>query len=175
MNLNFDDRQKKMLMIAGAVLAVIMFLWVIVLPRLGIGGIDAKIEAKEKELREMTRLYGNFEQVKRDFTRIDTQITRNSELSLQSELSAIAERLNIKQGVDSIISKARPKNDFYQEESVEIRLQKVTLEELTRLLYEIEQSPKVLRVRKLHIEGRFDDANLLNVVMEVSTFKRLEA
>ena len=162
-------------MIAGAGLAVLMFLWVIVLPRLGIGGLDAKIEAKKKKLREMTRLYGNFEQVKRDFTRIDTQITRNSELSLQSELSAIAERLNIKQGVDSIISKARPKNDFYQEESVEIRLQKVTLEELTRLLYEIEQSPKVLRVRKLHVEGRFDDVNLLNVVMEVSTFKRLEA
>jgi len=174
MNLNLDDRQKRILLIAGGVLAVLLFVWVIVLPRLGIGGLDDKIAKKESELREMVRLYKNFEQVKRDFNRIDTQISRNRDLSLLSELSAIAEKLNIKQSIDSMVSKAKPKNDFYQEEAVEMRMQKLTLEELTRLLYEIEQSPKVLRVRKLHAETRYDDASLLNVTLEVSTFKRLE-
>jgi type II secretory pathway component PulM len=174
LNLNLDERQRKIAFIVGAALAVVLFLWVVVLPRLGIGGLDDQIATKENELREMSRLYKNFDQVKRDFTRIDSQIQRNRDLSLLSELSSIAERLNIKQGIDSMISKPKPKNDFYEEEAVEIRLQKVTLEELTRLLYEVEQSPKVLRVRKMHVETRFDDMSLLNVTLEVSAFKRLE-
>jgi hypothetical protein len=54
-----------------------------------------------------------------------------------------------------------------------LRLQKINIEELGRLLYDIEQSPKVLRVRKLHVETRFDDPTLVNVSMEVSMFKML--
>lgn len=172
--MNLDDRQRKILMIAGAAVAVILFLWVVVLPRLGIGGLDTKIESKEAELKEMLRLQHSFEQVKRDFTKIDSAIGRNRDLSLLSELSQIAEKLNIKKGIDSMVSKTKPKNDFYQEEAVEMKIQKITIEELTRLLYEIEHSPKVLRVRKLHVDTRFDDRSLLNATLEVSTFKHLE-
>jgi len=175
MNLNLDDHQKRIAMIAGAVVAVLMLLWVVVLPRLGIGGIDDKIKLKENELREVIRLYKSFEQIKGDFNRIESQINRNQSLSLLSELSRIAEKVNVKQGIDSMVSKAKPKNDFYQEEAVEMRVEKITLEELTRLLYEIEYSTKVLRVRKLHVEARFDDKTLLNAVLEVSTYKRQES
>lgn len=175
MNLNLDDRQKRIAMIAGAAVAVMMVLWVIVLPRLGIGGIDEKIKIKENELREVIRLYKSFEQIKSDFNIIESQINRNKSLSLLSELSRIAEKVNVKQGIDSMVSKAKPKNNFYQEEAVEMRVEKITLEELTRLLYEIEYSTKVLRVRKLHVEARFDDRTLLNAVLEVTTYKRQES
>jgi len=174
MNLNLDDRQRKILMIVGAGLAVLLFLWIVVLPRLGIGGLDNKIAKKEQELQEITRLYKSFEQVKRDFNKIESAINRNQTMSLLSELSNITEKLNIKQGIESMVSKAKPKNEFYQEEAVEIRIKKLTNEELTRLLYEIEHSTKVLRVRKLNVEARFDDPSLVDAVLEVSTFKRLE-
>jgi hypothetical protein len=97
MNLNLDDHQKRIAMIAGAVVAVLMLLWVVVLPRLGIGGIDDKIKVKENELREVIRLYKSFEQIKGDFNRIESQINRNQSLSLLSELSRIAEKVNVKQ------------------------------------------------------------------------------
>jgi len=173
LNINLDEHQRKILLISGAGVAVLLFLWVIVLPRLGIGGLSGKIQERENQLTEMVRLYKNFEQLKSDFNKIEAAIGRNKDLSLLSELSDITERLNIKKGIDSMVSKPKPKNDFYQEESVEIRIQKITTEELARLLYEIEHSPKVLRVRKLHVEDRFDDQSLLNVVMEVSTYKHL--
>ncbi|NLH49584.1 MAG: type II secretion system protein M [Myxococcales bacterium] len=174
MNLNLDDRQKRILMISGAGVAVLLLLWTIVLPKLGIGGLDSKIAAKQRDLREMMRLYQDFEKVKKDVNAIEGGINRNKNLSLLSELSTIAEKINIKQGIESMVSKAKPKSEFYKEESVEMRLQKIKLDELANLLYDIEYSSKVLRVRKLHIEARFDDPTLLNAVLEVSTFKNLD-
>lgn len=174
MNLNLDDRQRRILLFAGGGVAVLIFLWVVVLPRLGVGGLDSKIEEKERELREMVRLYQNFEQIKSDVSQLESTISRNKNMSLLSELSAIAEKLGISQGIDSMVSKQKPKNDFYKEEAVEMRLQKINTEELGRLLYETEHSAKVMRVRKLTVDTRFDDASLLNVTLQVSTYKRLE-
>jgi hypothetical protein len=174
MNLNLDDRQRKIAVLAGGGVAVLLLLWTIVLPKLGIGGLDSKIAAKETELREMVRMYQNFETIKADVNRIELAINRNQDMSLLSELSQIAETLGINKGIDSMVSKQRPKNDFFKEEAVEMRLQKINTEEMGRLLYEIEHSSKLMRVRKLHVENRFDDASLLNVVLDISTFKRLE-
>jgi hypothetical protein len=175
MNLNFnlDDRQKKIAYVSGAGVAVLLFLWTIILPKIGVGGLDAKIAAKQRDLREMLRTYQDFEQVKKEVTANEAAIRNNKNTSLLSELSTIAEKLEIKQGIESMSSRPRPKNDFYVEESVEMRLQKITLEELSRLLYELETSSKVLRVRKLHIESRFDDPSLLNVTLEISMFQGL--
>jgi predicted Holliday junction resolvase-like endonuclease len=175
LNLNLDDRQKKILLIAGGAVAVLLLVWTIVLPKLGIGGLSGKIEARQRDLRDVLRLYQDFEQIKKEVNKNETAIRANRNLSLLSELSAITEKLEIKQGIESMTSKAKPKNEFYQEESVEVRLQKINTEELARLLYEIEYSPKVLRVRKLHVESRFDDPSLLNVVLEVAMFKELES
>ncbi len=174
MNLNIDDRQRKILLLAGGGVVVLFFLWTIVLPKLGIGGYENRIEAKERELREMIHLYQSFEQIKSDVARIEKNINRNQSMSLLSELSILAEKVGINEGIDSMVSKQKPKNDFYKEEAVEMRLQKVTLEEFGRLLYEIEHSAKLMRVRKMHLESRFDNASLLNVALEVSTYKRLE-
>jgi len=174
LNLNLDDRQRRILLVAGGGVAVLLFLWIIVLPKLGIGGLDSKIEEKDAELREMIRLYQNFEQIKGDVSRLETTITRNKDMSLLSELSATAEKLGISQGIDSMVSKQKPKNDFYKEEAVEMRLQKINTEDLGRLLYEVEHSTLVMRVRKMHVETRFDDPALVNVTLEISTYKHLE-
>ena len=175
MNLDFhlDDNQKKVVYVAGAGVAALLFLWTVILPKLGVSGLDDKIAAKQHDLREMLHLYQDFEQVKKEVSANEIAIRNNKGNSLLSELSAIADKLGIKGGIESMNSKPRPKNEFYQEESVEIRLQKINTEELTRLLYEIETSPKILRVRKTHVESRFDDPNLLNVVLEVSLFQPL--
>jgi type II secretory pathway component PulM len=118
MNLNFnlDDRQKRLLMIGGAVVALVLLLWTVVLPKLGFGSLGARIEARQRDLREMVRLYQDFEQVKREVNRDEAAIRGNKNLSLLSELSTIAEKIGVKQGIDSMVSKAKPKNDFFQEE-----------------------------------------------------------
>ena len=46
----------------------------------------------------------------------------------------------------------------------------ITIEQLRRYLYEIEYSTKVLRVKELSVEVRFDNKNLMNVRVLVSKF-----
>lgn len=171
--MSLDDRRKKILMIAGAGVVLFLFLWTVVLPKLGMGGMDNRIAQKTQELREMQQMYREFNELNAEVARLDQQIERNKDLSLMTELSEIAKRtdININDRVETITSKAAPKNDFYMEEVVEIRIKKISTEEFIRFLYAIEHSTKLMRAKKISAAARFDDPKLLDVIMEVSTFK----
>jgi len=171
--MSLDDRQRKIFMIAGAGVALLLFLWTVVLPKLGLGGLDKRIEQKTQELREMQQMYHDFNKINAEVALLDKQIERNKDLSLMTELSEIAKRsdLDINDKVETITSKASPKNDFYKEEVVEIRIKKIDTEEFIRFLFAVEHSTKLMRVKKISAAARFDDPKLLDVVMEVATFK----
>jgi hypothetical protein len=61
-------------------------------------------------------------------------------------------------------------SEAYTEESVEIKMEGVTLEQLKTYLYEIEQSPQFLKIKRLYIKPRLNDRQLLSVTFRVSTF-----
>jgi hypothetical protein len=46
----------------------------------------------------------------------------------------------------------------------------VTLEQLKTYLYEVEQSPQFLKIKRLNIKPRLNDRQLLSVIFRVSTF-----
>ena len=46
----------------------------------------------------------------------------------------------------------------------------VTLEQLVRYLYQIENSPQLLKIKKLEIKPRFNNRQILTVTFRVSAF-----
>jgi general secretion pathway protein M len=60
--------------------------------------------------------------------------------------------------------------ELFRESSVEMRLEGITLQQLTRYLFDIEQAPQLLRVRRMHIKPRPANPDLLDVTFQVSTF-----
>jgi len=57
------------------------------------------------------------------------------------------------------------------ESSVEANLGKVPLDKLMRLLQDIERSPGVVRVRRLHLRKSSDNKETLDVTMTVSAWQ----
>ena len=60
--------------------------------------------------------------------------------------------------------------ELFRESSVEMRLEGIALQQLTRYLYDIERAPQLLRVRRLHIKPHPANPDLLDVTFQVSTF-----
>jgi hypothetical protein len=51
-----------------------------------------------------------------------------------------------------------------------MRLEGIALQQLTSYLYDIEQAPQLLRVRRMHIKPRAANPDQLDVTFQVSTF-----
>lgn len=61
----------------------------------------------------------------------------------------------------------------YREESVELKLTAVTLEQLSDLMYKIEKSPQPLRVTRLQIKKRPREPQTFDIVATVSMLRAL--
>jgi hypothetical protein len=47
----------------------------------------------------------------------------------------------------------------------------VTLEQLVTYLYQVEQSPQFLKIKRLYLKPRLNDRQLLTAIFRVSTFR----
>jgi hypothetical protein len=68
--------------------------------------------------------------------------------------------------------KKQAKNPYYDEDAVEVKMQKVNIIQLITFLYELEYSPKVLRVREMHLDTRFDNKELFDAKILVSKYAK---
>jgi hypothetical protein len=46
----------------------------------------------------------------------------------------------------------------------------VTLEQLIQYLYQVENSPQFMKIKRLHIKPRLDNRQILSAIFRVSTF-----
>ena len=173
--MTLSDRERKIILFGGGGLALFLLIY-LVLPALFSGGpTTTGAVTSKKDLESIMRLYRDFSNVQSSFTRIENQINTQGVFSILTELENLASQSEIKSNIESMESKPKPKNEYFTEQAVEVKLIKVTLKQLLTFLYSIEFSPKVLHVKKLHLEVRFDNKELLNAQIEVSTFTPLES
>jgi general secretion pathway protein M len=62
-------------------------------------------------------------------------------------------------------------SEVYNEESVEVKMEGVTLEQLVSYLHQIENSPQLLKIKRLEIKpSRLDNRQILTATFRVSAF-----
>ncbi|MCB1155311.1 MAG: hypothetical protein H6684_08435 [Deltaproteobacteria bacterium] len=166
MNLSERDRRTLMILIG---FFVCVGIYLVIDWGLGGGGGDS-VEAKQTEIRQIIDLYRRFQETQANFQAVEKAMQRAGDVELLSELENLARKAEVANNIEQMDKKKQPKNPFYDEEAVEVRLQRITIEQLRRYLYEIEYSTKVLRVKELTVEVRFDNKNLMNVRVLVSKF-----
>ena len=70
---------------------------------------------------------------------------------------------------------ASPPNTVYREESVEVKMEGVTLAQLIQYLHRVERSPQVLKIRRLQVNPTRENRQLLSVRFRVSVFSLMES
>jgi general secretion pathway protein M len=173
-NLNLQRREKLAVMAAGIILVVLLFLEVIVFPIVDRGDeLRQQIEFKIKALQEMQTLKAEFAALSRFSKDMENGIKKRPRtFTLFSFMDKLAGSSGIKSNIAYMKpSSANLKNSAYTLSSVEIKLNSLTMAQLTTFLYGIENSANMVWIKRLSISRGDGNQSLLNSVLQVETFE----
>jgi general secretion pathway protein M len=166
-------RREKLVIIAGGVAVVLLLFY-----RFGLSPaierlrmLDRLVAIKERDLHQMKTLRETYLAQKRLMEEVHRSLAqRGQDFAIFSFLEDLANKTGIKNNIMYMKPAITTPGELFRESSVEMRLEGIALQQLTRYLYDIERAPQLLRVRRMHIKPRPANPDLLDVTFQVSTF-----
>lgn len=136
---------------------------------------DARIAAKMAKLEDLAQLKGDYQRRLADQNRLADEIRRNNDTRLLSYIEEISKQSNITLKNAAERGGQSPASDVLKEVAAEVNVENVSIDRLYDFLKRIEDGNRLVKVRKVEIETRFDNAKMLNAKVTVGTFKTAEA
>ncbi|MGD2062762.1 MAG: type 4a pilus biogenesis protein PilO [Nitrospirota bacterium] len=135
--------------------------------------LDRKVAQKRQELVAFGDLEAQLARLTERYQEFEERVTSHREgFSLFVELESLAQRSGLKDRIESFKPGEHPVGD-YREQTVDIDLKGLTLEELARLLRDIERSRESLYVKRIEVaeelRGREGSPGRLKVKLTVGT------
>lgn len=165
-------------LVLGCGLVVILMVWQLLLsPFLNdIGTVKKAIRNNEKIRGEMLLLAKEYRGVKSQAEAMRRALAlRPREFTLFSHLEKIASDAGVKPNLKYINALQGAVTGPYEELPVELKLEKITLRQLTNFLYRLEAPQELIRVKKITISRMKDNSEYLDAQAQVSTFQLTQA
>jgi len=176
---NFEARarrEKIILLAGGAIVAGFLLYSLFQLPFAYLQRmetLDRLIVQKEDGLKQLAELKTQYQKLNDRVSRIETRIAQDREgFSLLSYLEETATTVSIRSNIAYMRPQTMPQSGGYREMSVEVKVENAPLGQIVRFLTALEQSPHVLKIRRLHLKTRFADPNYLDAVFLLSTYEK---
>ncbi len=164
--------QRERIILAGGALfvAITLFYLLVWTPyNAALETLDAKIRSKQKQVVEVQALQRDFQNLNTQIRQAETQLSRGTTFSLFSFIEATEAQVASKENLVYMRPQPSVDQNEFREESVEIKLEKIRLDQLVQLLYEIESANAFLKVKTLRVKTRFDNKSELDAVMTISS------
>lgn len=163
-------------MVAAAVLTVLVVgAWLGILSpyREKMSQLEAKMVSRQRQLRELRELESQYARLKAQMAMAERRLEgKGKSFSLFSFVEATTESQGIRDNLVSLRPHKVPAQGEFNEESVEVKLDRVSLEQLVRLLYALESAEAFLQVKTLKVKSRFDDSSLLDTVLTITHYTK---
>ena len=133
--------------------------------------LDRQIVTARRQLAELRTMQQEYQRQKSVVDSINSQLKRQQNFAIVSRLEELARQTGIQPNkILSMRQAPSTPSEMYNEESIEVKMDGVTLEQLVRYLYQIENSPQLLKIKRLDIKPHLDNRQLLNTTFRVSAF-----
>jgi general secretion pathway protein M len=159
----------------GAAVILIVFLWLGVLTpyQEAMSGLDARIASRQRQLEQVRELRQEYLQLQREMAEAQKRLVGpRAGFSLFSFIEEVTGTIGVRENLVSMRPQSSPPQGEYREESVEIRLERIGLDQLVRLLYAIENADVFLNVRTMRVKPRFDNPSQLDTTLTVSYYQK---
>ena len=167
------QRREQILVVGAGILAFVAVLFTFVIdPILArAANLDRRIAAATRQLTELHTLQRDYRHQEQVIDRIDAQLRRQKQnFAILSHLERVAGQTGILDKIQSMNTVASPPNTAYEEDSVEVRMEGVTLTQITDYLHRMGKSPQVVRTKRLQVNPTRENRQLLSVRYRVSVF-----
>jgi general secretion pathway protein M len=166
-------RDQIALSIGGAVVLVTVIVMGIILPYHNtLVRLDAKIAAGQRQVREMQEMRQEYLALQRQVAEAENRLAGAQGFSLFSFVESAATRVAGRENLIYMRPQTAAAQEGIREEAVEVKLEKLRLDQLIRFLYALESADAHLQVKNLRVRSRFDNRAQLDALMTVSMYGR---
>jgi len=173
--MNLQRREKLAITIAGGVIAVLLFLQLVIFPTLdGRTRLRKAIIKKRSDLQEIHERKVDFQSLSRNTSTMEARLKRRPKTFT---LFSFIDRLAGKSQLKGNIAYMKPstnniKNSPMRLSTVEMKLNGLTMEQLTAFLHGVEDPSKAVWLRRITVSRGEKTDGLLNAVLQVETFQK---
>lgn len=164
--------QRYSLMAGGAAVVVLLIVQFVFFPI-----YDAKEAARraiitnQKTINELIPLVSEYRILKQEIAHVQKVIgERPKDFNLYSYVEKKSGEAAVKMHVKNITPAKSSDAGFYEEASVDVKIESVTLRQLTNFIYTLESPQELIRINRLTVVKNKDAPEYLNAVISVMTY-----
>jgi len=166
------ERDRRALIIGSSAIVIVVLYLIFHSYSSGTVNLERRSAQLQKELVEVKALKAEYEASSKKIVELSSKIKQENEA-----LISVVEKILLDENLDrknfsirDVNSRSNSEDDFYEQKSVDVELNKLSLDNLVDILYKLQNKPS-LRVSNLNISTRFDKADSMKVKLRVSTYE----
>lgn len=154
------------------IVAALAGLYVLLLPNLlWERSAERELSALRKKDNEFSALAGEYRSLKERISAIERKKALTKTTSIVQAIGDISQSLGMAEKVKSIKGTGtRQTPNQMSEETAEIKIEKININEMVQLIYKVENAPMILAMKTVFIKKSFENPECFDVTMTVSLF-----
>jgi hypothetical protein len=135
--------------------------------------LDRTIAARSQALRDIGQLRGDVQNLQQKLRQTEGKLSQTAGASLLTMVEGLANRVGGTGNLAYLRPTTSATRDGLQVETMELKLERQSLQQVLRLLWEIENNPAApLGVASMRLQRRFDDHALLDATMTMNAYRK---
>ncbi|MBE0596322.1 MAG: type II secretion system protein M [Desulfuromonadales bacterium] len=168
-----NPRERLALIVGALVVLMTVLVMGVILPyRAAMANLDTRIASRQQQAQEIQSLRQEYLLLQRQLAEAEARAAKSRDFSLFSFIENTAGQVAGRENLVYMRPQVGATQDGIREEAVEVKLEKVQLDQLIRFLHALESTDAYLQVKNLRVRTRFDNRAQIDAVMTISMFGR---
>ena len=164
--------RERSFVLAGAAASLVVVVFLVVHSLSGAKAtLRQGIVAKQRQLEQIQAMRSQYAELKRQTDELTAKSGDQSPSGLYATLEGLVTKTLSRDKIRSMDPSSKTIGDRYVEDSINVELLGITLQQTVGLLYEIEQATTPIHVSRLQMKKRVSDPYQFDVVFTVSSVK----
>jgi len=167
--MNLTKREKQIIAAGAVLLVLIVVYWIFIKPAIRrVRTLRRVLSDKRQVLGELSAKSQEYNAISRELEKIRLEMGRQpEERKILSYVESVQKDCGLMQKALSMKPSTMMVNDVYEETTIEIKFQSITLEQLIQFLLKIESSELTIGIRTLDIKRGVRDSRLLDTIVKL--------
>lgn len=170
-SLNLRDRTTMLL--GGGAVVVLLLIGGIIATGTALKRLDRTIATRTQTLHDLGRLRGEAQLLQQQIRQAEEKLARTEGISLTTVAEAMASRIGGEGNLAYLRPTASSSQDGVQAETMELKLERLSLQQVLHLLWEIDNNPAApMRIASLRLQRRFDNHALVDATLTMNAYRK---
>lgn len=172
-NLSLRRRDRTALIVGGALVALLLLAGGLMTAGTVFGRLDRTIATRSAAVRDLDQLRGEAQRLQQQIRLAEEKLARTAGGSQTTLIEGLANRSAGQGNLTYLRPLAASTQDGLTVETVELKLERQSLGQVLRLLWEVENHPAAaMRIQGLRLQRRFENHALLDVTLTISAYRK---